>query len=184
LGSTGDNQINAPSFVDGFVTREDAMSFDLAVWEGPRPASSDEALERFEELYERYIEEKMETPSPTIVRFVKALTATFPDLTDLPDDRVDESPWSDGPLLGNASGPFFYFGMSFSRVEEVFPSLLARRRGVRSSSATNESRLRVEEQGSASNLWNPACARRRHQRLVHLVRRKDRRCGVLPAAPH
>ena len=97
------------------------MSFDLAVWEGSQPESPAEATKRFEELYDRYIEQKMETPSPTIVGFVKALTATYPDLADLPDDRVDESPWSDGPLLGNASGPFFYFGMSFSRVEEVVP---------------------------------------------------------------
>jgi hypothetical protein len=97
------------------------MSFDLAVWEGTRPESSDEALERFQELYDRYIEEKMESPSPTIIRFVRTLTTTYPDLSELPSDRLDESPWADGPLLGNASGPFFYFGISFSRVEEVVP---------------------------------------------------------------
>jgi hypothetical protein len=30
-------------------------------------------------------------------------------MTELPDDEVDDSPWADGPLIGNASGDFIYY---------------------------------------------------------------------------
>lgn len=95
------------------------MSVDLAVWEGPRPASDAEAAKTFEELYERHVEQGDETP-PTerIAAYVKALLARFPDLTELDDEVVDESPWADGPLIGNAIGPFLYFGMVANEAAE------------------------------------------------------------------
>jgi hypothetical protein len=33
---------------------------------------------------------------------------------------VDDSPWSDGPLIGNASGLFIYFGFVVSGVEKAW----------------------------------------------------------------
>ena len=94
------------------------MSVDMAVWEGDRPA--DEAAgEMFDALYDRYIEREYPTePTAKIKEFVETLTATFPDLDALGDDEVDDSPWSDSPLLGNASGPFIYVGMVFSDAAE------------------------------------------------------------------
>ena len=66
----------------------------------------------FEALCDRYIEREYPTePTPKIKEFVETLTATFPDLDALRDDEVDDSPWADSPLLGNASGPFIYFAM-------------------------------------------------------------------------
>ena len=40
---------------------------------------------------------------------------------DLPDDRVDDGVWSDGPLLNDASGPLFYLGVVGGFVEDVVP---------------------------------------------------------------
>jgi hypothetical protein len=95
------------------------VSVDLAVWEGAEPASNDEAAQTFEELYERYVETDDETP-PTerIAAYVGALLARYPDLTELDDDVVDDSPWADGPLIGNARGPFLFFGMVTNEAAE------------------------------------------------------------------
>jgi hypothetical protein len=51
---------------------------------------------------------------------------------DLPDDTIDDGVWSDGPLIHNASGPFFYFGMIWSRAEEVasFAASVAKKHGL------------------------------------------------------
>lgn len=84
----------------------------MAVWEGERPASDDDAAQTFESLYDRYVEnEDPAEPTPKIAEFVRTLLATFPDVDDLGDDEVDDSPWAAGPLLGEASGPFIYFAM-------------------------------------------------------------------------
>lgn len=83
----------------------------MAVWEGDRPAD-DAAGQVFEALYGRYIDRESPTePTAKIKEFVETLTARFPDLDVLGDEEVDDSPWADSPLLGNASGPFIYFAM-------------------------------------------------------------------------
>jgi hypothetical protein len=89
------------------------MSIDLAVWEGPEPASDEEAAATFEDLYNRYIETEAGTP-PTerIAAYVRTLLARYPDLTELDDEAVDECPWAAGPLMDEASGPFLYFAMT------------------------------------------------------------------------
>jgi hypothetical protein len=98
------------------------MSFNLAVWEGTPPRTAVEAVTIFEGLYAKHVEEgTAEEPSPAIRAYIKAITSTYPDLLDLSDDQIDEGVWSDGPLLGNASGPFFYFGIVWSHAEAVAP---------------------------------------------------------------
>jgi hypothetical protein len=73
------------------------VSFDLAVWDGDRPAND--------------IEAELTAPSPRIADYVDGLLARWPDIGN--DAEVD-SPWPDGPLLGNASGRLFYFGITYS----------------------------------------------------------------------
>jgi hypothetical protein len=97
------------------------MSFNLAVWEGPRPGTNADALAEFERLYAEYMEGESVAPTARVKAFIAAITAKYPDLVDLPDDQVDDGVWSDGPLINNASGPLFYFGIVWSRVEEVAP---------------------------------------------------------------
>lgn len=107
------------------------MSYDVAVWDGARPADDEQALHEYEVLWERY-EDAGEPPSQRILDYIASLTARYPDLTDLPDEDVDDSPWADGPLTGNVMGPFFYFALVYSMVDEVLPFIAAtaRRHGL------------------------------------------------------
>jgi hypothetical protein len=84
----------------------------MAVWEGERPATDKDGARAFKELYDRYIEREYPTePTAKITEFVENLLARFPDLDTRGDDAIDGSPWADGPLIANASGPFIYFAM-------------------------------------------------------------------------
>ena len=67
------------------------MSFDLAVWEGPRPATDAEAADVHERLMERFESDESQPPTPAIVSYVAALTARWPDI-DAPGG--EDSPWS------------------------------------------------------------------------------------------
>ena len=96
------------------------MSYDLAVWDGPAPATSAEASREFERRYEQLMAAEV-PPIPAIAAFVELLTHRWPDLTELDDDHVDDAPWADGPLIYNARGDTFYFGVVYSAVEEVVP---------------------------------------------------------------
>ncbi|GAA3576463.1 hypothetical protein [Kribbella ginsengisoli] len=93
------------------------MSYDLAVWEGDRPASNEEAAATFQALYEKYVEDEEDThPSPRLTAYVEALLARWPDITE---EAGDESPWASGPLVEEIVGPFMYFPMGWSRSEEA-----------------------------------------------------------------
>lgn len=94
------------------------MTYDLAVWEGPRPADDVEAGAAFQQLYAQYIGDAVGDVPPTarIRGYVEALLDRWIDLTE---DDDDLSPWADGPLIDNAQGPIVYFSMVWSRCEEV-----------------------------------------------------------------
>ncbi|MFF5933901.1 hypothetical protein [Streptomyces sp. NPDC012508] len=93
------------------------MSYDLAVWEGVRPADGKSARQSFSDLYDRYLDgEVKEPPSKRITAYVAALLDRWCDLTE---DEEDTSPWSTGPLIDEASGPLIYFPMRFSMAEEA-----------------------------------------------------------------
>ena len=95
------------------------MSYDLAVWEGARP-ESDEAAEQvylgFAELYLESEEPPAELPTPAIRRYVEALLEHWPDIDS---EEGEDSPWSVGGMMSDATGPFFYFAMVWSRAEEA-----------------------------------------------------------------
>ncbi|WP_319695355.1 hypothetical protein [Streptomyces sp. ME19-01-6] len=107
------------------------MSYDLAVWDGPRPADDTAALDVFEDLYGRFMGGTSEPPTPRIRQYVEGLAARWPGLSADDEDEY-ASPWSDGPLINNASGPLFYFGMVSSRYQEAasFAASLARMSGL------------------------------------------------------
>ena len=93
------------------------MSYDLAVWEGPRPKDDTAALETYLSLYDRYVDtDETFEPTPAIRRYVEALLARWPDITT---DDGEDSPWSGGPMIDNAAGPFFYFGMGGSQLDDA-----------------------------------------------------------------
>lgn len=102
------------------------MSYDLAVWDGERPAD-DKAAERvFNDLYDRLMETGTdEPPTERIREYVAGLLERW---CDLAEDDDDTSPWSTGPLLGEARGSLIYFPMRWSTAEEAsgFAADLAR----------------------------------------------------------
>ena len=107
------------------------MSYDLAVWDGPSPADDAAALEVFEGLYDRFMRGAAEPPTSRIRQYVEGLVARWPDLS-ADDEDEDVSPWSDGPLIDNASGPLVYIGMVFSKYQEAVSvaAALARTSGL------------------------------------------------------
>ena len=98
------------------------MSYDLAVWEGDRPASDEVAYTTFQALYEKYVQaEEPVQPSPRLTAYVEALLARWPDLTE---EAGEESPWSTGPHIREAIGPFMYFPMGGAEPRKPGPSPL------------------------------------------------------------
>ncbi|MFE2092988.1 hypothetical protein [Streptomyces sp. NPDC059460] len=94
------------------------MSYDLAVWEGERPADDAAAARCFSDLYDRFIDtdEPAVPPAERIAAFVAVLLERWPDLTE---DDDDTSPWSTAPLIGEARGPLIYFPMRWSMADEA-----------------------------------------------------------------
>ncbi|WP_337999717.1 hypothetical protein [Streptomyces murinus] len=94
------------------------MSYDLAVWEGERPADDAAAARRFSDLYDRFVDtdEPAVAPAERIAAFVAVLLERWPDLTE---DDDDTSPWSTAPLIGEARGPLIYFPMRWSMADEA-----------------------------------------------------------------
>jgi hypothetical protein len=94
-----------------------AMSYDLAVWEGERPANDLAAAEEFQHLYDRYIDsEEPSAPTPKIAAYAQALLDRYPDIST---ETGADSPWSTSPLMNEAHGPLMYFPMVWSRCDEV-----------------------------------------------------------------
>ncbi|MFB8028675.1 MULTISPECIES: hypothetical protein [unclassified Streptomyces] len=93
------------------------MSYDLAVWEGDRPEDDKCAGRIFTDLYARYVDSEVEEPATErIAAYVTALLERWCDITE---DDEETSPWSTGPLIGEASGPFIYFPMRWSMADEA-----------------------------------------------------------------
>ena len=108
------------------------MSYDLAVWEGDRPADDEAGTKFYREqivtALEAYDPRNPVPPTPRIRAYVEALLERWPDITD--DD--DGSPWSTSPLIGEAVGWFVYFPMVYSMADEAsaFAADLARQHGL------------------------------------------------------
>jgi hypothetical protein len=87
------------------------MSYDIAVWEGDRPDSADEAAAVFADLAERYLEGDEDPPTEEIAAYVEALLDRWPG-----DD--EDSPWASS-RTGDASGPVLCVYIVDGREEDV-----------------------------------------------------------------
>jgi hypothetical protein len=107
------------------------MSYDLAVWEGDRPADDEDGAK----FYREHIVPRLESydpgtpipPTPRIRAYVQALLEHWPDLSeDL------NGPWQVSPLMSSAIGSFIYFPMAWSMADEAsaFAAEVARQHGL------------------------------------------------------
>ncbi len=94
------------------------MSYDLFIMRPPVPAGEDAAWKAMEEAAE--IEPHGEIPD-VFHQMIDCLTRRYPCICDLPDDKVDDGVWSDGPLRNNCTPAYTALGIVWSRVEEVQP---------------------------------------------------------------
>ena len=110
------------------------MSYDLAVWEGDRPASDEAATNFYDEqvgpVVEDYVPGVSDAPPTSRIRaYIKALLERWPDEGLGADEN---NPWGTNSLLDDASGWFVYLTLSWGMAEEVsaFAADLARQHGL------------------------------------------------------
>jgi hypothetical protein len=107
------------------------VSYDLAVWEGQRPLNNHAALAVYTQWMDAVerLGEAPEPATPAIAAYVRALLDRWPDITEV---AGEDSPWSAGPLMSDASGSILYFGMVFSMAGETseYAAELASRHGL------------------------------------------------------
>ncbi len=65
-----------------------------------------------------------ESPAKEFQQLHDELTAQFPCICTLPDDKIDEGVWSDGPLINNFGHQMAVLSFVFSAVAEVLPVLI------------------------------------------------------------
>jgi hypothetical protein len=95
------------------------MSYNVAICTLPVPAQDDLAWEVVNGLIDA------KGAVPTVFRELHdQLTARYPCICTLPDDKVDDGVWSDGPLWNNFGHRAGVLGMSYSRVDVVLPFLV------------------------------------------------------------
>ena len=95
------------------------MSFNVAIVIPPIPAGDAEAWAALDGLI------KQQGPRPAVFQKLHdRLTARYPCMCSVPDDQIDDTVWSDGPLINNFLHRAAILGMSYSRVEEVLPFLI------------------------------------------------------------
>ena len=90
------------------------MSFDLSVWYSSRPVEPSEGGPFHVALCEG--ERGRVEPSPHVHQFVQELTARYPQIDDVPEERVDDCPWS---IAFDQSDGHVMMSIAWSRAEEM-----------------------------------------------------------------
>ena len=95
------------------------MSYNVAIVIPPLPASDAKAWAVVNDLIEQ------EGPRPKVFQKLHdQLTARYPCMCSVPDDEIDDTVWSDGPLINNFGYRSAVLGMAYSRIDEVLPFLI------------------------------------------------------------
>lgn len=69
-------------------------------------------------------------PHPRFKELHDLLAARHPCICSLPDDQVDDSVWSDGPLISNFGQDISMVAFSFRKTAEVLPFILQTAAGL------------------------------------------------------
>ena len=95
------------------------MSYNVAIVIPPVPASDADAWAALDDLIEE------QGPRPAVFQELHdRLTARYPCMCSVPDDQIDDTVWSDGPLINDFLHRAAVLGVSYSRVDEVLPFLI------------------------------------------------------------
>jgi hypothetical protein len=101
------------------------MSYNVAIVIPPVPADDAQAWQAVDALIEQ------QGPRPAVFQELHdRLTARFPCMCAVPEDEIDDTVWSDGPLINNFSHRAAVLGISYPRVDEVLPFLIATANGL------------------------------------------------------
>jgi hypothetical protein len=101
------------------------MSYNVAIVIPPVLTDGPEAWEALDALVEE------NGPRPAVLQELHdRLTARYPCMCSVPDDQIDDTVWSDGPLINDFGHRAAVLGMSYSRVEEVLPFLVETATGL------------------------------------------------------
>lgn len=115
--------LKSESFAGGSDCRllgcqDDVMSYDLAVWVGPRPASKEDAdaeyARRMDQMEAQYEQAERPQPASELVAFVEAALDRYPELDA---ESGPETPWASSPLANEIFGDLIYFPLTFSGAE-------------------------------------------------------------------
>jgi hypothetical protein len=90
------------------------MSFDLSVWYSSQPVGPEEGGPFHVALCEGH-HDGLES-SPRVRRFVDELIARYPQIDDVPEDKVDECPWT---IAFDQSEGHVIMCIAWSRAEEM-----------------------------------------------------------------
>jgi hypothetical protein len=95
------------------------MSYNVAIVISPVPTDDVEAWAAVDRLI------RQQGPRPAVFQELHdQLTARYPCMCSVPDDQIDNTVWSDGPLINNFLHRAAVLGMSYSRDDEVLPFLI------------------------------------------------------------
>ena len=101
------------------------MSYNVAICTPPVPETDDAAWATVDGL----IDAKGQKPA-VFEELYGLLTSRYPCICTLPDDRVDEGVWSDGPLWNDFGHRAAVLGIVWARVDEVLPFLIETANGL------------------------------------------------------
>lgn len=91
------------------------MSYTVALFDFALPEDFDAAMQIFESMVDRTVEEI----KPKYLAFYQEVIRMYPSITTLPEDKYEESIWSDGPLINNFYQTAPVLGFTFSQLEAV-----------------------------------------------------------------
>jgi len=86
----------------------------------PIPESDEEAWDEFDEREEKN-EDSEKEPHHQLKELIEKLTAKYPCISTLPDEKIDDGVWADGPLSNNIVGDLAVLAIVFSKVDEALP---------------------------------------------------------------
>jgi|ERR1700722_11304842 len=103
------------------------MSYNVVICTGPIPARDARAWQAVNEAEASRVKGD---PPEAFRKLHDLLTARYPCISTLSDDKVDDGVWSDGPLWNNFGHHTAMLGIVYSRVDEVLPFLVKTANGL------------------------------------------------------